>query len=115
MNLWQYADPRIIEIARGYERLAFAYGALAQKADESAKRAAEGERLCVLPFQKPGSLKDHLADFIVRFPFEDLGSEFQRGMLSGLISAYELGGFDQNDARFIAGQKLLYKMSAFRE
>jgi hypothetical protein len=58
----------------------------------------------------PG-LKQYLAGFIARMPIEDIGDEFQRGFLGGLMSAYEAAGFDRNDARYLAGVRLAKRMS----
>lgn len=54
---------------------------------------------------------EYLAEFIGRFPFEDMGDQFQRGMLSGLVTAYEVAGFDRGDARYLAAQRLLARMA----
>lgn len=57
-------------------------------------------------------LKDWLAGFIERMPIEDIGDEFQRGFLAGLMEAYEAAGFDLNDARYLAGVRTAKRMGA---
>lgn len=68
--------------------------------------------VALFPDSAKAGFKKRLADFIADFPYEDLTVEFQRGMLAGLIEAYELADFDRGDARYIAGCRLLTKMKA---
>lgn len=56
-------------------------------------------------------VEDYLAEFIARFPFDDISDQFQRGMLSGLMTAYEVAGFDRADVRYLAGGRLLERMA----
>jgi hypothetical protein len=58
------------------------------------------------------ALRGELASFIQAYPFEDISDQFQRGMLSGLMAAYEIAGFDRGDARYQAGRRLLDRMYA---
>jgi hypothetical protein len=65
------------------------------------------------PVETAPDLREYLAGFIARFPFEPLaGCDFERGFLAGLLTAYEAAGFDRGDARYLAGNRLLQRMSA---
>jgi hypothetical protein len=73
-----------------------------------------GDVQCCCSLCQPATdLREYLAGFIGRFPFEPLaGCDFERGYLAGLITAYQAAGFDRNDARYLAGLRMLKRMSS---